>query len=83
MTSPNPRPNLTYEWRGYPPPIKGWRYSLETMAQLDEEGRIWYPEDPKQRPRLKRYLREMPGNVVDNVWTDIAPINSQAKERVG
>ena len=83
MTSPNPRPNMTYEWRGHPPPVKGWRYSLETMAKLHDEGRIWYPDNPNQRPRLKRYLNEMPGNVVDNVWTDIPPINSQAKERIG
>ena len=83
MTSPNPRPNMTYEWRGHPPPVKGWRYSLETMAKLHDEGRIWYPNNPNQRPRLKRYLNEMPGNVVDNVWTDIPPINSQAKERIG
>ena len=83
MTSPNPRPNMTYEWNGYPPPVKGWRYSLETMRKLDSEGRIWYPGKSGQRPRLKRYLKEMPGNVVDNVWTDIPPINSQAKERVG
>ena len=83
MTSPNPRPNMTYEWKGFPPPVKGWRYSRETMTKLDSEGRIWYPEKTGQRPRLKRYLNEMPGNLVDNVWTDIAPINSQAKERVG
>ena len=83
MTSPNPRPNLTYEWRGHQPPAKGWRYSRETMAKLHEEGRISYPEKPKQRPQLKRYLNEMPGKVADNVWTDIPPINSQAKERVG
>ena len=83
MTSPNPRPNMTYEWRGHPPPVKGWRYSLETMAKLHDEGRIWYPDNPNQRPRLKRYLNDMPGNVVDNIWTDIPPINSQAKERIG
>ena len=83
MTSPNPRPNMTYEWKGFPPPVKGWRYSRETMTKLDSEGRIWYPEKAGQRPRLKRYLNEMPGNVVDNVWADIPPINSQAKERVG
>ena len=83
MTSPNPRPNMTYEWRGHPPPVKGWRYSLETMAKLHDEGRIWYPDKPKQRPQLKRYLNEMPGNLVDDVWTDIPPINSQAKERIG
>ena len=83
MTSPNPRPNLTYEWRGHQPPVKGWRYSQETMSKLHDEGRIWYPDKPKQRPQLKRYLNEMPGKLADNVWTDIPPINSQAKERIG
>ena len=83
ITSSNPRPNLTYEWRGYPPPAKGWRYSQETMAELDAEGRIWYPDNPTRRPRLKRFLNQMPGNLVDNVWTDIPPINSQARERIG
>ena len=83
MTSPNPRPNMTYEWRGHQPPVKGWRYSQETMSKLHDEGRIWYPDNPNQRPRLKRYLNEMPGKLADNVWTDIPPINSQAKERIG
>ena len=83
MTSPNPRPNMTYEWRGHQPPVKGWRYSQETMSKLHDEGRIWYPDNANQRPRLKRYLNEMPGKLADNVWTDIPPINSQAKERIG
>ena len=39
--------------------------------------------DTKRRPRLKRYLDEMKGGVMGNIWTDIAPINSQAKERIG
>ncbi len=83
MTSPNPRPNMTYEWRGFPPPPYGWRYSRETMARLDEEGRIWYPESKDKRPRLKRYLDEMLGTLLGNVWSDIDPINSQARERLG
>lgn len=83
MTSPNPRPNMMYEWRGHASPPNGWRYSQETMAQLDAEGRIWYPDDKSKRPRLKRYLNEMAGRLVANVWTDIPPINSQAQERLG
>lgn len=83
MTSPNPRPNLTYEWKGHAPPPNGWRYSPETMARLDAEGRIWYPESKLKRPQLKRYLDEQAGPVVGNVWTDISPINSQARERLG
>lgn len=43
MTSPNLRLNMKYTWKGFPPPTKGWRYSRETMEQLDAEGRIWYP----------------------------------------
>src|ERR1035438_4204941 len=59
------------------------------MTQLDADGRVWYPisEDgslnTSRRPRLKRYLNEMPGSVMGTVWTDIPPINSQAQERLG
>lgn len=83
MTSPNPRPNMMYEWRGHASPPNGWRYSKETMTELDAKGRIWYPNDKTKRPRLKRYLDEMPGRLIGNVWTDIPPINSQAQERLG
>ncbi len=34
-------------------------------------------------PQLKRYLAASPGQVPSNNWTDISPINSQAKERTG
>jgi DNA modification methylase len=83
MTSPHPRPNMMYEWKGHPSPPYGWRYSIETMQRLDAEGRVWYPKDTSRRPRLKRYLDEMPGNLATNLWTDIRPINSQAAERLG
>jgi adenine-specific DNA-methyltransferase len=53
MISPNPRPNMMYEWKGFSSPDKGWRFSRETMARLDSEDRIWYPDDRAKRPRLK------------------------------
>ena len=34
-------------------------------------------------PQLKRYLHEQKGRPLGDVWTDIQPINSQAKERIG
>ena len=83
MTSPKPRPNMMYEWKGHASPPLGWRYSKETMARLDAEGRIWYPDSKKKRPQLKRYLDKMPGVLMGNVWTDIDPINSRAQERLG
>lgn len=82
ITSPNPRPNMTYEWRGFQPPANGWRYSKEKMAELDAEGRIWYPEDKTKRPQLIRYLDESDGRPLDSVWTDIFPVNSQANDRL-
>jgi site-specific DNA-methyltransferase (adenine-specific) len=89
MTSPNPRPNMMYEWNGFPYPPMGWRYQRDTMQRLHDEGRIWYPTDkagildPTRRPRLKRYLNEMEGGVMGSIWSDIPPLNSQAQERLG
>jgi adenine-specific DNA-methyltransferase len=83
LTSPNPRPNMTYEWKGHAPPAFGWRYSRETMAKLDSENRIWYPDDKSKRPQLKRYLDDSKGRIVDNLWEDIPPVNSQAQDRTG
>lgn len=83
LTSPNPRPNMTYEWQGFPPPEKGWRYSRATMDELDADGRIHKPDDKTKRPQLKRYFDENEGQSVDDLWTDIPPVNSQATDRLG
>jgi DNA modification methylase len=89
MTSPNPRPNMMYEWMGFPFPVKGWRYETATMQKLHDDGRIYYPKDKQgnfdftKRPRLKRYLNEQKGTLLGDVWTDINNVQSQAKERIG
>lgn len=89
MASPNPRVNLMYEWMGFPYPAKGWRFSKETMQQLHDEGRVWYPRradgsfDFTKRPRIKRYLNEMQGSIITNIWTDIQPLHDVAAERLG
>lgn len=59
-----------------------WRYSEDKMQDLIEEGRIIQTE-PGSVPQYKRYLDEMPGVPMQNIWDDISPINSQAKERLG
>ena len=53
------------------------------MQKLDAEGKLYFPPDPNGRIRIRRYLDEMPGMPVGNVWEDIPPINSQAQERLG
>ena len=83
LDSPSPRPNLTYEYKGYPPPAKGWRVDRKEMERLDADGRLIFPSSPTGRIRRKLFLRDAPGSPIGDVWTDIDPINSQAQERLG
>ena len=83
LTSPSFRPNLIYEYKGYPPPAKGWAVSRERMEQMEREGRLYFPKDMSRRIRRKRYLDQLAGETVDSLWDDIPPINSQAQERLG
>lgn len=71
-------------WRGYDPNIKGnhWKYTIENLDRLDSEGRIHWPRNGGW-PRYKRYLDEQKGRLLQDIWIDIPPINSQAAERLG
>ena len=68
-----------YEFRGI---IRPWRYTEEKMKELDSRGRI-YCARPGDVPQLKRYLAELDGQAVPDLWQDIPPINPMAKERLG
>ncbi|MCE5249768.1 restriction endonuclease [bacterium] len=68
----------TYEYKGF---TSLWRVPLDTMKSLDNEGRLHFTK--KGGIRLKRYLDEMLGVLMQDVITDISVINSQAKERLG
>ena len=52
------------------------------MIQLHKDGRVVQPS-PGAVPRYKRYLDEMSGVPVQDLWLDVNPINSQAKESAG
>ena len=68
----------TYEYKGI---ASLWRVPLETMKRLDQENRLHFTRTGGIR--IKRYLDEMPGIPAQDVVTDVPPINSQAKERLG
>ena len=53
------------------------------MTEWDKQGRLYFPTEPDGRIRLKRYLDETPGQIAQNLWVDISPINSQAREAQG
>lgn len=73
------------EWRGLNPTEKGrhWAYPPDRLEELDAEGRVYWPKKEGGWPRLKQFLDEMSGRPLQDVWTDIPPINSQARERLG
>lgn len=80
LNNPNRnRPNLTYEFLGV---TRVWRWTKERMQAAYEAGLVVQTK-PGTVPQLKRYLDEQAGRPIDDVWTDISPINSQAIERVG
>ena len=83
LRSPNPRPNLTYDYKGYKPHPNGWAVSLDKMKQLDEQGRLHFPKKADGRIQLRRYLDEMSGVPLGDIWTDIQPVQAQAQERLG
>jgi hypothetical protein len=72
-------------WRGFDVTAKGrhWAYPPSELDRLDAEGRIYWPKKEGGWPRLRRFQDEAKGIPLQDVWTDISPINSQAQERLG
>ena len=66
-----------YEFHGV---TKAWRLTEEKMRALEQEGRIYLKS---KIPQLKRYLDELEGQAVHDIWDDIPSINPMSKERVG
>jgi adenine-specific DNA-methyltransferase len=82
MTAPGPRPNLEYEWHGLkPPPGRCWAVNRDRMEEYEAAGRLVYSRTGM--PQYKRYLDEMAGVPVQDIWTDISPVNPMAEERLG
>ena len=71
--------NPSYEFLGV---TRYWRYSEKNMYSLLQDGRI-HQSRKGAVPRMKHYLDEMPGVPIQSIWTDIPPLSSHAKERLG
>ncbi|MHB8589806.1 MAG: DNA methyltransferase [Candidatus Dormibacteraceae bacterium] len=59
-----------------------WRYTKAKMQSKIDAGRVIQTK-PGTVPREIRYLDESAGRPVGTIWTDIPPIQSHAKERLG
>jgi len=80
MRSPSPRPNLKYDYKGYKTPPNGWAVPLETMKRLDDEGRLHFPDSKKKQIYKKIFLDEYPGQLLNNLWTNISTLKGKNKE---
>lgn len=55
----------------------------QKLEALEERGYIQPPTKVGGVPQFKRYLSDMGGVAVGDLWTDITVLNSQSKERLG
>jgi DNA modification methylase len=65
--------NPYYEFLGV---SRYWRFSKENMEKLYEEGRIVQTRKGSV-PKLKRYLDEMPGICLQDMWNDFPSIKDR------
>lgn len=59
-----------------------WRFSKKNMKKLHSEGQI-IQRRKGTVPVMKRYLDEMPGMMLQDVWNDIVSVQLSKKESVG
>jgi hypothetical protein len=71
--------NPQYEVMGV---TRYWRYSKEKMDELIDNGLIVQTKQGNV-PRKKQYLDEGKGVPLQNMWDDIAALQSQSNERIG
>ena len=63
-----------------PPAGRHWM-DQDTIDGWERDGLVVFTKTGM--PRYKRYLTAADGKPIPNVWADIPPINSQARERLG
>jgi len=62
--------NARYEFLGFD---RYWRYSRRRMSELLSAGKISHRN--ARVPRLRRYLDEMHGKPLQDIWSDIKPLS--------
>lgn len=70
----NPRPNLRYAWNGFE---KQWYVTKDKMKTLHDDNRLEYNKEGV--PRIKRFLDEMEGVPLRDIWCDINNVQSSEK----
>lgn len=64
-----------------PPSGKHWIWTQERIDEGMRNGEIVF--SASGLPYVKRYYEDSKGNVAEDIWLDIIPLNPMAKERAG
>ena len=57
--------------------------SVDRMKELDEQGRLFFPQSKERRIQTKSYLDEViEGKPAPDLWTDMPAIQAQSAERL-
>jgi DNA modification methylase len=66
-----------------PPPGSHWRFAQGKIDEYVLSGRIYFTENGF--PRIKRYLKDMKGTVLQDIWADkdVQPVVSWSDEGLG
>jgi len=82
LTNPHKeRPNLTYEFPPGSGTVRVWRWTQERMLQAWKAGRVVIPEGGVAQ--YKRYLDEMSGTLIKDIWYDIEHLHGSSREYMG
>lgn len=81
LSGAGPGPARKFGDQVIPPPAgRHWAYDQAGIDYLMGEERIVFTESGM--PRVKKYADEGKGVRINDVWTDIPPVNSQASDRL-
>ena len=69
-----------YTYKGYTPE-RGWLVSQGILESMDTENRLYWSKTGK--PYRKYFMDEYPGQLVDNIWTDLRNLMGNNKEKTG
>jgi site-specific DNA-methyltransferase (adenine-specific) len=83
LANPNKdRPNLTYEFPPGSGTVRVWRWTRDRMMKAWKDGRVILPKKGKV-VSYKRYLDEMPGSIITDIWDDIEHLHGSHAETLG
>ena len=54
----------------------------DRLDMLEAAGRVFWPKSEDGTPRLKWFTSDLKGQAVSDIWTDIAPLSAQSKEKL-